>query len=104
MTPRTPREEAVAEEAIEAVAAVEEAIETEVEVQMEGDRGNRIARTAVQTSIPAAIVGIFEWQAALHKIDLDPGAGIGLPGAVAGYFVSILTVVGAVVMNRPSSG
>lgn len=64
------------------------------------ERATRIARTGVQVSVPAAIVGIASWLARLNHLDLDPGAGIDLPADVAGYFVAVLATIGAWAMNR----
>lgn len=56
-------------------------------------------RTAVQVGVPAAVVGIGSWAARLSGIDLDPGAGVDLPADVAGYFVAVVTVALAFLMN-----
>jgi hypothetical protein len=59
-----------------------------------------IARTAVQTTLPGAIIVIASWAAALGHIDLDPGPGSDLPAIVSTAFQTVGTVVGAWLMNR----
>lgn len=57
-------------------------------------------RTSIQVGVPAALVGIGSWWMRLHHVDLDPGSGTDLPADVAGYFVAVVTVALAFVMNR----
>ena len=64
------------------------------------DRAGRVGRTALQVSLPAAIVGVGSWLARLRGYDLDPGAGVDLPADVAGYLVAIVATLIAVGMNR----
>jgi hypothetical protein len=78
-------------------------VTAEITEIVNADRSRPIGRTAVQVTVPAAIVGIGSWAARLAGIDLDPGAGVDLPPEVVTSFVTVLTVAMALAMNRKSS-
>lgn len=64
------------------------------------DARGRIGNTALQTTLPGALVVLGTWAAALAGLDLDPGAGRDMPATVAAAFVTVLTIVVAWRMNR----
>jgi hypothetical protein len=103
MAPRTPREEAVVEEAVEEMAEVEAAIEAEVEEFDLADRGNRIARTGVQVGSGAILTTLLTWGSSFLPWDLDPldPNSAALPAEVVAAMVAAITLVAAWRMNRP---
>lgn len=66
------------------------------------DARGRIGNTALQSTIPTALVVIGTWLLALASIDLDPGAGTDMPAVVAAAFTNAITVLIAWAMNRKS--
>ncbi len=67
------------------------------------DSENRVGRTTVQVSLPAAVVVIGTWSARLGGLDLDPGAGVDMPAEVVAAWVAVMTVLLALRMNRSKS-
>lgn len=71
--------------------------------QRKADARGRIGNTAVQASVPAALIIVGSWIASFWHLDLDPiGTGRDLPGVVAGAIGSLLTVLIAWRMNKPN--
>jgi hypothetical protein len=103
MAPRTPREEAVAEEAVEEMVEVEAAIEAEVEEFDRSDRGNRIARTGVQVGSGSILTTLIAWASSFLSWDLDPldPNSTTLPAEVLAAMVAAITLLAAWRMNRP---
>lgn len=94
----TNTEGAVTGELIE-LAAVQPSAE-----EQRADARGRIGNTALQSTIPTALVSIGSWLLALSDVDLDPGAGTDMPAVIASAFTTILTVVLAWFMNRKALG
>ena len=93
---RQPGAAAVSGELVEAPEAA--VIPSDAEQNAGADRAR--GRTAVQVTIPSALVIIFDWLCALAGLDLDPwSTGTGLPASINVAMTALATVALAFRMN-----
>jgi hypothetical protein len=102
-----PRETPLEAADVEALGAIDDAIEAEVDLQVEeidqADRGNRIARTGVQVGSGSILTTLIAWGSSFLSWDLDPldPNSTTLPAEVLAAMVAAITLLAAWRMNRP---